>query len=135
MKIKKYILSLLIGATALSFSACNDFLDRDPLGQFTEDDAPNALVGGKMYNVYYLMRGYDITAGIPAFMIHMVRSEDSEKGSDAGDGGEQSSAVVRSLSICSYIFSAVVLGTLASEASTTLMVTKGTSPKARTKLK
>ena len=59
MKIKKYILSLLIGATALSFSACNDFLDRDPLGQFTEDDAPNALVGGKMYNVYYLMRGYD----------------------------------------------------------------------------
>lgn len=35
------------------------------------------------------MRGYDITAGIPAFMIHMVRSEDSEKGSDAGDGGEQ----------------------------------------------
>ena len=42
-----------------------------------------------MYNVYYLMRGYDITAGIPAFMIHMVRSEDSEKGSDAGDGGEQ----------------------------------------------
>lgn len=40
MKIKKYILSLLIGATALSFSSCNDFLDRDPLGQFTEDDAP-----------------------------------------------------------------------------------------------
>ena len=89
MKIKKYILSLLIGAAAFSFSSCNDFLDRDPLGQFTEDDAPNALVGGKMYNVYYLMRGYDITAGIPAFMIHMVRSEDSEKGSDAGDGGEQ----------------------------------------------
>ena len=50
MKIKKYILSLLIGATAFSFSSCNDFLDRDPLGQFTEDDAPNALVGGKMYN-------------------------------------------------------------------------------------
>ena len=53
MKIKKYILSLLIGATALSFSSCNDFLDRDPLGQFTEDDAPNALVGGKIFNVYY----------------------------------------------------------------------------------
>ncbi|MCG4740134.1 RagB/SusD family nutrient uptake outer membrane protein, partial [Bacteroides intestinalis] len=89
MKIKKYILSLLIGATALSFSSCNDFLDRDPLGQFTEDDAPNALVGGKIFNVYYLMRSYDITAGIPAFMVHMVRSEDSEKGSDAGDGGNE----------------------------------------------
>lgn len=89
MKLKKYILSIVVGATALTFISCNDFLDRDPLGQFTEDDAPNALVGGKMYNVYYLMRDYNITAGIPAFMIHMVRSEDSEKGSDAGDGADQ----------------------------------------------
>lgn len=88
MKLQKYILSLLIGSATLSFSSCNDFLDRDPLGQFTEDDTPNALVGGKMYNVYYLMRSYNITAGIPAFMIHMVRSEDSEKGSDIGDGAD-----------------------------------------------
>ena len=70
----------------LALTGCNDFLDREPLGQFTEDDAPAALVGGKMYNVYYLMRSYNITAGIPAFLVHMVRSEDSEKGSDAGDG-------------------------------------------------
>jgi len=86
MKLIKYIFTLLVGATALSLTSCNDFLDRDPLGQFTEDDSPNALVGGKIFNVYYLMRSYDITAGIPAFMVHMVRSEDSEKGSDAGDG-------------------------------------------------
>ena len=38
MKIQKYILSLLIGSAAISFSSCNDFLDRDPLGQFTEED-------------------------------------------------------------------------------------------------
>ena len=80
---------MLVGATALSLTSCNDFLDRDPLGQFTEDDSPNALVGGKIFNVYYLMRSYDITAGIPAFMVHMVRSEDSEKGSDAGDGSNE----------------------------------------------
>lgn len=80
MKLRNHILStLLAGATALALTSCNDFLDRDPLGQFTEDDAPNALVGGKMYNVYYLMRSYNITAGIPAFMVHMVRSEDSER--------------------------------------------------------
>lgn len=91
MKIKNLILSLLAGVTALALTACNDFLDRDPLGQFTEDDAPNALVVGKMYNVYYLMRSYNITAGIPAFMVHMVRSEDSEKGSDVGDGGQEAS--------------------------------------------
>ena len=88
MKIQKYILSLLIGSAAISFSSCNDFLDRDPLGQFTEDDAPNALLGGKIYNVYYLMRSYNITAGIPSFMIEMARSEDSEKGSSAGDGAD-----------------------------------------------
>ena len=39
-----------------------------------------------MYNVYYLMRSYNITAGIPAFMIHMVRSEDSEKAAMPADG-------------------------------------------------
>lgn len=90
MKIKNLTLTLLLtSATALALTACNDFLDRDPLGQFTEDDAPNALVGGKIYNVYYLMRSYDITAGIPAFLVHMVRSEDSEKGSDAGDGSNE----------------------------------------------
>lgn len=88
MKLQKYILSLLIGSAAASFSSCNDFLNREPLGQFTENDAPDALIGGKIYNVYYLMRSYDITAGIPAFLIHMVRSEDSEKGSDAGDGAD-----------------------------------------------
>lgn len=89
MKLIKYIFTLLVGATALSLTSCNDFLDHDPLGQFTEDDSPNALVGGKIFNVYYLMRSYDITAGIPAFMVHMVRSEDSEKGSDAGDGSNE----------------------------------------------
>ena len=90
MKLKNKILTLIAGTlTTFALTSCNDFLDRDPLGQFTEDDAPNALIGGKMYNVYYLMRSYNITAGIPAFMIHMVRSEDSKRGSDAGDGADQ----------------------------------------------
>ena len=83
----------LVRISCLSLTSCNDFLDRDPLGQFTEDDSPNALVGGKIFNVYYLMRSYDITSGIPAFMVHMVRSEDSEKGSDAGDGAEEQAAL------------------------------------------
>ena len=90
MKLKNKILTLIAGTlTTFALTSCTDFLDRDPLGQLTEDDAPNAHIGGKMYNVYYLMRSYNITAGIPAFMIHMVRSEDSEKGSDAGDGADQ----------------------------------------------
>ena len=65
------ILTLIAGTlTTFALTSCNDFLDRDPLGQFTEDDARTPFIGGKMYNVYYLMRSYNITAGIPAFMIH-----------------------------------------------------------------
>lgn len=87
MKLYKH-LSVFAACALLLCASCSDFLDREPLGQMTEDDAPTALVGGKIYNVYYLMRSYNITAGIPAFLIHMVRSEDSEKGSDVTDGAD-----------------------------------------------
>ena len=89
MKLIKYIFTLLVGATALSLTSCNDFLDRDPLGQFTEDDSPDALVGGKIFNVYYLMRSYDITAVIHGLIVNMFSSRDSKKGSDAGDGSNE----------------------------------------------
>lgn len=88
MKIHQTLLGAALCGTLLT--ACNSFLDRNPLGEFTEDDNPAALTGGKVYNLYYLMRSYNLTSGIPAFLVHMVRSEDSEKGSDAGDGaGEE----------------------------------------------
>ena len=72
MKLIKYIFTLLVGATALSLTSCHDFLDRDPLGQFTEDDSPNALVGGKIFNVYYLCLLYtsprEVTGRCPAIL-------------------------------------------------------------------
>ena len=83
MKLYKYILSLSLAIGAMMVTSCNDFLDRSPQGQFTEDDDPNALVNGKIYNVYTMMRKFDITAGTPAFAIHSFRSEDAEKGSTA----------------------------------------------------
>ena len=88
MKLDKYIFSALIAAATLFLGSCSDFLDRSPQGQFTEDDNPNALVNGKIYNVYTMMRNYNITAGPPAFAIHCFRSEDSEKGSIASDGSD-----------------------------------------------
>ncbi|WP_294478052.1 RagB/SusD family nutrient uptake outer membrane protein [uncultured Bacteroides sp.] len=88
MKLDKYILSFFIAATALCMSSCSDFLDRSPQGQFTEDDNPNALVNGKIYNAYTMMRHFNITAGTPAFAIHCFRSEDSEKGSVASDASD-----------------------------------------------
>ena len=88
MKLDKYIFSTFIAAAALTLGSCSDFLDRSPQGQFTEDDNPNALVNGKIYNVYTMMRSYDITAGTTALAIHCLRSEDEEKGSIASDGSD-----------------------------------------------
>ena len=88
MKLNKYIFAALITSTTLFLGSCSDFLDRSPQGQFTEDDNPNALVNGKIYNVYTMMRNYNVTAGPPAFAIHCFRSEDSEKGSIASDGSD-----------------------------------------------
>ena len=56
MKLNKYILPIALAVSALSFSSCNDFLDRHPQGQFTEDDNPGALAEGKVFNIYTMMR-------------------------------------------------------------------------------
>ena len=74
---------------AFFFTSCSDFLDRSPQGQFTEDDNPGALDEGKIYNIYTLMRNYNITSGVPAFAIEYFRSEDQEKGSVASDGSSE----------------------------------------------
>ena len=79
MKLNKYLFSTFIAASALLISSCSDFLDRSPQGQFTEDDNPNALVNGKIYNVYTMMRSFDITAGTPAIVIHYLRPKTRER--------------------------------------------------------
>lgn len=56
MKLNKYILPIALAVSALSFCSCNDFLDRHPQGQFTEDDNPGALAEGKVFNIYTMMR-------------------------------------------------------------------------------
>lgn len=82
----KYIHIVIIAVMALSMVGCNDFLDRSPQGSFTEDDDTSGGTEAKIYGIYSKMRSYNITAGIPAFAIHMFRSEDSEKGSTINDG-------------------------------------------------
>ena len=70
MKLDKYIFSTFIAAAALTLGSCSDFLDRSPQGQFTEDDNPNALVNGKIYNVKTMIPSYDITEDTTALTIH-----------------------------------------------------------------
>lgn len=89
MNLSKYILLFSLGIASMTFTGCSDFLDRSPLGEFTENDAPGGSLDGQVFSIYSLMRSYNITAGIPAFAIHNFRSEDNEKGSSAGDGADQ----------------------------------------------
>ena len=71
MKLNKYIFATLITSTTLFLGSCSDFLDRSPQGQFTEDDNPNALVNGKIYNVYTMMRNYNVVEVIRVANIYL----------------------------------------------------------------
>lgn len=51
MELTKKILSILAIGGTLALTSCNDFLDRSPQGQFTEDDNPGALAEGKVFNI------------------------------------------------------------------------------------
>lgn len=86
MKRIKSILFILGVTGTIALGSCSDFLDRSPQGQFTEDDNPGALAEGKVFNIYTLVRNYNLTSGVPAFAIEYFRSEDQEKGSVESDG-------------------------------------------------
>lgn len=83
--IKTCAVVLLVSAAAAS---CTDLLDQRPQGQWTLDDIEGGAYASEVMAIYSDMRSYNITAGIPAFLVHMVRSEDSNKGSTATDGAE-----------------------------------------------
>lgn len=86
--IYKYKYIAVVAAMVLSIVGCNDFLDRSPQGVYTQDDDLTGGTESKIFGIYALMRSYNITAGIPAFAVHMFRSEDSEKGSTVNDGSD-----------------------------------------------
>ncbi|MDP4201177.1 MAG: RagB/SusD family nutrient uptake outer membrane protein [Bacteroidota bacterium] len=88
MNFRKYITIASFASMALIGISCNNLLDLKPQGQFTADDAPGGGLEGQVFSIYTLMRSYNITAGIPAFAVECMRSEDSEKGSTASDGAD-----------------------------------------------
>lgn len=83
--IKAFAVILLLSAAA---SSCSDLLDQRPQGQWTMDDIEGGAYTSEVMAIYSDIRSYNITAGIPAFLVHMVRSEDSNKGSTSTDGAE-----------------------------------------------
>ncbi|MBV9962283.1 MAG: RagB/SusD family nutrient uptake outer membrane protein [Parafilimonas sp.] len=94
LKLKRYevvaALAIVLITSALVLQSCNkDFLNRQPLGQYTSDNYPYPVGGGPydqfVYAAYSSLRDYKVTdyAFISAVSI---RSDDADKGSSLFDG-------------------------------------------------
>jgi hypothetical protein len=82
--IKKPYLLLLAGVLA-GVTSCSDFLDREPLGRYTENDIPAGSFDSQVFGVYSKMRAFGVSA-MPYMAIHNFRSDDADKGSSVTDG-------------------------------------------------
>lgn len=88
-KNKWMLLTGLIALVMIAISSCQkDFLDRKPLGRFTEDDVPAGSFDGKVFAMYAILRNngfnHHLYLGIQNF-----RSDEAQKGSSASDGADQ----------------------------------------------
>jgi len=75
--------------TALTFtltlSGCEDFLEREPLGQYTTEDLTSGSFESQVFAAYAGLRNSGIS-GLPYIAIHNIRSDDADKGSSVSDG-------------------------------------------------
>ncbi len=87
---KRYILKSIfisvISLLALTQTGCSDYLNQEPQGQWTKDDAGEAGYQSAVFSLYAKARGFHVTTGNTALAIHSMRSEDAEKGSALTDG-------------------------------------------------
>ncbi|MFZ4056616.1 MAG: RagB/SusD family nutrient uptake outer membrane protein [Ferruginibacter sp.] len=89
---KNVFWGLLLAAPLIMLSSgCKKFLDRKPLTA-TLDDLNQGGVEGQIYGLYGAIRNGDVAGqgfgGIPWQGMQNFRSDDSEKGSDPGDGAD-----------------------------------------------
>lgn len=75
---------VLVSVMALS-SCKKNFLDRQPLGRYTDDDIPAGSFDSKVFAAYAVLRE-DGFNGHLYLGIHSYRSDESEKGSSVSDG-------------------------------------------------
>ncbi|WP_025764806.1 RagB/SusD family nutrient uptake outer membrane protein [Dyadobacter tibetensis] len=84
--IKKTIkVSMAAAFSLLVMAGCSDFLDREPLGRYTEQDIPAGSFDSQVFGVYAKMRAFGVAA-MPYIAIHNFRSDDADKGSSTTDG-------------------------------------------------
>src|SRR5690606_21784500 len=79
--------SVLIITLVMVASGCKkDWLDRKPLGQYTEEDLDPGSLEGLVFAIYGGGMRHEGISGLPYIALHNIRSDDAEKGSLPGDG-------------------------------------------------
>jgi len=79
--------SVLIITLVMVASGCKkDWLDRKPLGQYTEEDLDPGSLEGLVFAIYGGGMRHEGISGLPYIAVHNIRSDDAEKGSLPGDG-------------------------------------------------
>lgn len=86
-----YAMALVLLAGLSVLTGCKkDFLDRDPQGQYTQDDYPYPGGSGPydtyLFGAYSSLRDYGVHSQ-SFIVITSVRSDDADKGSTPADGG------------------------------------------------
>ena len=77
---------VLLGITGLA--ACEDFLERQPLGRYTTDTYPAGGLTQYVYGMYSELRAWGVH-GFPYVGIFSITSDDADKGSTPADAPTQ----------------------------------------------
>jgi hypothetical protein len=85
LTIKSGCLSIFLLVSILFTSCKKDFLDRKPLGQYTEEDLSSGSLEGLIFAAYAALR-HDGLSGLAYVSVHNMRADDADKGSSPGDG-------------------------------------------------
>ncbi|GAB2767044.1 RagB/SusD family nutrient uptake outer membrane protein [Rhabdobacter roseus] len=83
---KAWVLAVTFSVAMLATS-CSDFLDREPLGRYIEEDIPAGSFESQVFGVYARMRTGGVS-GLPYIAVHNIRSDDADKGSSTTDGAD-----------------------------------------------
>jgi starch-binding outer membrane protein, SusD/RagB family len=82
---KKFFNKIIILIAALTgLAACEDFLDREPLGRYTADSYPSGGLTQFVYGMYSELRSWGAIA-FPYVGIVSITSDDADKGSTPAD--------------------------------------------------
>jgi hypothetical protein len=85
LTIKSGCISVFLLVAVLFTSCKKDFLDRKPLGQYTEEDLSSGSLEGLVFAAYAGLR-HDGLSGLPYLAVHNIRADDADKGSAPSDG-------------------------------------------------